>query len=69
MVIAKIRDLDDRLQEYLGERDTNTIVDTDLVLEMIEEDDPSLYDQIKHLKYPEKNPEKYIISRWELLDV
>ncbi len=69
MAVIKVGDLDDEIQEWLrkywkysGKLYWDELVDKDLVLEKIEETDPLLFDQIK-------NPEKYKISRWELLDV
>ena len=67
MAVVRVDDLKDEVRDFVMEywKDhpyCNEFIDEDLVFEKIEKYNPLLFDQIK-------NPQKYIISRWELLDV
>ena len=66
MAIIKVGDLDDRVQDWVRMQgralSASDLVDEDMVLEKLEERDPLLFDKIK-------NPQKYSVSRWKILDI
>ena len=75
MVLVKVKDLDDMVQDWvisfwgykhLDDLVLNELVDRELVFEAMKNNDPSLF---KKLTYYEKYPEEYKVSRSELLDI